>query len=90
MHLIPDALELLGIAYPLVATNTTASGASALMDSGFSPATRVELGAEQTYQNFVGGSWKMSALYVIGGLGLKWLGKKTGLNRVGTKEVKLL
>lgn len=43
--------------------------------------------------NYLGTSyrtyWTQPVTGVVGGLVLKWLGKKTGLNRIGTKEFKL-
>ena len=33
--------------------------------------------------------WAEPVVGVVGGLALKWVGKKLGLNRIGTKEFKL-
>jgi hypothetical protein len=90
IHVIPDLMELLGATYPATQdTNGYPNAFEAAMESG-TPGQRLAntmhtLKVEYTDKNNLIGA----AALIVGGLVVKWLGKKTGLDRIGTKKLKV-
>ena len=87
IHILPDALALLGV---------VDVGIESTVQAGASPYTYAKAG---DYQNAVDSvianltTWeglKTPIILEAGAIVAKFIGKKTGLNRVGTKRVKLL
>ena len=84
VHVIPDALMIGGIALPAFqGINGNNSPVQELV-STHSVGDAVNYGITSYEAN-----WKEPVVGVVGGLVLKWVGKKLGLNRIGTKEFKL-
>jgi hypothetical protein len=85
VHLIPAALEVGALALPVF--SDTSQG----YPSPWESAVRYRNGqaaAENLILN-VESEWKDMAILFLGGIAAKYIGKKTGLNRLGTKELKL-
>ena len=84
VHVIPDALMIGGIALPAFeGINGNNSPAQELVSThSVGDAVNYGISSYKTY-------WTQPVAGVAGGLILKWVGKKLGLNRIGTKEFKL-
>jgi len=89
IHLIPSLMEAGGVVLPAFEKNPEMGNVS--------PYTQVkewgayEQGVKSLASNLT--QWdtvKEPLALIVGGVVLKWIGKKTGLNKVGTKEVKIL
>jgi hypothetical protein len=86
IHAIPAILEAGGVVLPAIVPT----------DQGYpSPFESVvkyknPQDAMNNLMSNVKNDWKDMATLIIGGMVLKYVGKKTGLNKVGTKEVRLL
>lgn len=96
IHLLPDILIAGGILEPAFVPNGY-DGSSPLDNflntNGTNPTINDKLG--QGFKSSVAGYSDIGNLItagelVVGGLIAKWIGKKTGLNHVGSKKVKIL
>ena len=95
IHLVPDVMEIGGIAFPFFNTGGTgysAAGslANAIMGTGGVSRSQAMADAVDNFTGNLKDSVIPAGELIIGGLVVKWLGKKFGLNKVGTKEVKIL
>lgn len=94
-HVVPDLMEVGGIAYPFIDSSTTGYSAlgslsNAVMGTGGVSRSQAVADAFDNLKGNFQNSLLPAGELIIGGLVVKWLGKKTGLNKVGTKEVKIL
>lgn len=94
-HVVPDLMEVGGIAYPFIDSSTTGYSAlgslgNAVMGTGGVSRSQAISDAFDNLKGNFSNSLLPAGELIIGGLVVKWLGKKTGLNKVGTKEVKIL
>lgn len=90
VHVVPAALEGLGVLSPGLNPSLPNGGFLGVFSSS-NPDMSSKFGA---VMGGLSGYTEMSALIpagelVIAGMIAKWLGKKTGLNGIGTKEVRL-
>lgn len=84
VHVIPDAVTVGGLFLPMFqGVNGNYSPVQETMQTK-SLADGVNYGIT-SYESY----WKEPVVGVVGGLALKWIGKKLGLNRLGTKKFKL-
>ena len=84
VHVVPDALMLGGFALPaFTGINGNNSPVQELMAT-HSVADAVNYGIT-SYKTY----WAEPVVGIVGGLVAKYVGKKLGLNRIGTKEFKL-
>ena len=94
VHLIPDALIAGGVISPSFDPNTSAGNdfwGALTTSSNPTVGTKVSqsiVALKDEYTSF--GNLLTAAELIVGGIVVKWIGKKTGMNRIGTKEVKLL
>lgn len=88
VHLLPDLLVAGGVLMPTFEGPNP--GVATYMDAKLHGESTAPLGdyISNTMSNIGPDAVGMAEL-IIGGLAVKWLGKKTGLNRIGTKGVKL-
>lgn len=90
VHVIPDAMILGGILLPAFETSVSGgqSGVSSLAENA--PANiRVRDSIHNLKESYTDPTLLVDAAeLVVAGVVVKWLGKKTGLNRFGTKEFK--
>lgn len=85
IHLVPDAMAVLGLG-PIVAGN--ASGSTPYQQYKGGAGIDGVMGALQA--NLTSGTQlKTVAAWEIGAIVAKWIGKKVGLNKVGSGKVKL-
>lgn len=91
IHLIPDIAILGGALFPAVTTGPAGPGFNGYVTSLMNHEQPAPV---SDYMSNAMGNYKTDALTVIeliaGGYILKWVGKKTGLNKVGTKKIKVL
>ena len=94
VHLIPDVLIAGGVISPSFDQNTSAGNDFwGALTTPTNPTLGIKasqsiVALKDEYTN--SGNLLTAAELIIGGLVVKWVGKKTGMNRIGTKEVKLL
>lgn len=92
VHLIPDLLYAGAAAEPFINGDNTGGDAAlgyALRNGGGDLSTTAEGTIWRVKQNIVPAA-KDAAILAIIGYAFQWMGKKTGLNKIGTKKVKLL
>ena len=89
VHLVPAALEAGGALLP--AYYGPNPGIASYLDAKLHGQSTAPLGdyVANTMGNIQPDLLPMAEM-IVGGMVLKWVGKKTGLNRIGTKEVKIL
>ena len=92
VHLIPDVMETVGVLYPALIDNTgnNFTVASQLTMPGTVSEKFYGAVGAMTQQYSTPGELIPAGALVVAGLIVKWIGKKTGLNKIGTKEVKIL
>lgn len=90
-HLIPDVLEASGVLWPAVFAPDNFTVLSQATEPGVPIKERIPnvIGAAVT-QYTSPSELIPAAELVIVGMVAKWIGKKTGLNKIGTKRVKIL
>lgn len=95
IHVVPDGLAISALAAPFIETAGTgysAAGSMANAITGGGGVSRSQSAQDAVY-NLVG-NFKASVIPMIelGALayGSKWVGRKFGLNKIGSKKVKLL
>jgi len=90
-HALPDIFYAAAAAEPLVQPGGESSQSviGVLSDPSMSLSEKA-LNAPFALEQSVMANWKSIAVLGIGGYALQWIGKKTGLNKVGTKKVKIL
>lgn len=88
IHLVPDLLEV-GVLYPAL----TSSPDPTIGDYVLGKLRGEGTAPVGDYISNTVGNYKANIVPVIalglGGLAVKWLGKKTGLSKIGTKRVKV-
>lgn len=91
IHLIPDLLVAGGALYPALTTGQGGPSIGSYVNAVMrhEPTAPVSDYVANTIGNYQGDIFPVAEL-VIGGFVLKWVGKKTGLNKVGTKKIKVL
>lgn len=91
IHVIPDALGVMAVAEPFInGDNTNGDNALGylLRNGGGNIGATLDGTVWRVKQNIVPAA-KDAAILGVFALGASWLGKKLGLNKVGTKKVKL-
>ena len=92
IHLVPAVLETVGVLYPGLNSGDQQNGGWPGVFSSSNPTLDSKAGAFmgglQGYGNF--GNDIDAALLIAGGMIARWIGKKTGLGRIGTRGVKIL
>lgn len=90
VHAVPAALEGLGVLYPGLDPNLPNGGFLGVF-SNSNPDLSSKFGAVMGGLSGYTESSQLipAAELVVAGVVAKWLGKKTGLNGIGTKEVRL-
>ena len=85
IHIVPAALEVAGLALPVFSQTNT--GDPSPWDSAVKYRNGPATAGNLLYN--IKTEWEDMAILVGGGILAKYIGKKTGLNRLGTKEFKL-
>lgn len=89
IHAVPDLMEVIGIVFPL--TQGAGNGDQLAWDHSAGIGQNISYNMGVVMNEYTNpANLVPAAELVIGGLVVKWIGKKTGLNRVGTKKVKVL
>jgi len=93
-HVVPDIMEIGGVAFPFfnsAGTGYSAAGslANAIMGTGGVSRSQAMSDAVDNFTGNLKDSVLPAGELIVGGLVVKWIGKKFGLNKIGTKEVKL-
>lgn len=90
VHLLPSVFYAAAAIEPLVTTSGDAatSPIGSLMEAGV-PADQKVNNAVYSLGSQIQQDWKSMAEMAIIGYAFQWIGKKTGLSRIGGKRVKL-
>lgn len=91
VHVVPDAIALMAVAQPLINGQNTGGDTALhylLTNGGGDVGTTLEGTVWRVQQNIVPAAKSAVVLGAVA-LGVKFLSKKTGLNRVGTRELKI-
>lgn len=91
IHAVPAVLETIGVLYPGLASPNMENGGWPSIFSSTNPTMTDKLGAVkgglEGYANI--GSDIDAGIMILAGVVARWVGKKTGLNKIGTKRIKL-
>lgn len=90
LHAVPDLFYAAAAAMPFVSTSGDAatSPMGSLMEAGVPYDQRIN-NATYSLGSQIQQDWKSMAEIAIVGYAIQWIGKKTHLNRVGGKRIKL-
>jgi len=92
IHLLPALLETGGVLYPGIMSGDQTNGGWPGMFSSSNPTMDSKfnafVGGLQGYT--VTGNLVPAAEMIVGGMVARWIGKKTGLSKIGIKGVKIL
>ena len=91
IHAVPAILETVGVLYPGLNSSSNENGGWPNVFSSSNPTLESKLGAVkgglEGYANI--GSDIDAGIMILAGVVARWVGKKTGLNKIGTKRIKL-